>query len=73
MATEIKASASGGIGFTGLLAIVFIILKLTGKIAWSWIWVLAPLWMPPCLVVGVVLIGFIPYAIICTAKRKRGR
>jgi len=34
---------SGGIGFVGLLTIVFIILKLTGIIAWSWFWVLSPL------------------------------
>ena len=34
-----------GIGFTGILAIVFIVLKLLGKISWSWVWVLAPLWI----------------------------
>lgn len=33
------------IGFASLLAIAFIVLKLTGFIAWSWIWVLAPLWI----------------------------
>jgi len=37
---------TGGIGFLGLLAIVFIVLKLTGYIAWSWWWVLAPIWIP---------------------------
>lgn len=37
--------ASGGIGFAGLLTIVFIILKLCGVIAWSWWWVLSPLWI----------------------------
>lgn len=30
----------------GQLAIVFITLKLTGFIDWSWWWVLAPLWGP---------------------------
>lgn len=39
-------TASGGIGFCGLLAIVFITLKLIGVISWSWIWVLAPIWIP---------------------------
>lgn len=29
----------GGIGFCGLLTIVFIILKLVGVIKWSWLWV----------------------------------
>ena len=37
---------SSGIGFTGLLTIVFIVLKLCGVIAWSWWWVLlSPLWI----------------------------
>lgn len=37
--------ASDGIDFTGLLTIVFIVLKLCGIIAWSWWWVLSPLWI----------------------------
>ena len=45
MSSETKVSYSGGIGFTGLLTIVFIILKLLGKIDWSWWWVLSPLWI----------------------------
>ncbi len=38
-----SSSSSGGIGFSGLLTIVFIVLKLVGKIDWSWWWVLAPI------------------------------
>jgi hypothetical protein len=38
-----SSSSSGGIGFLGLLTIVFITLKLTGYIDWSWFWVLSPL------------------------------
>ena len=45
MSNETKISYSGGIGFSGLLTIVFIILKLIGKIDWSWWWVLSPLWI----------------------------
>ena len=45
MSSETKVSYSGGIGFTGLLTIVFIILKLVGTIDWSWWWVLSPLWI----------------------------
>lgn len=37
--------ASDGIGFTDLLTVAFIVLKLCGVIAWSWWWVLAPLWI----------------------------
>ena len=45
MSKEQSVSYSGGIGFTGLLTIVFIILKLVGTINWSWWWVLSPLWI----------------------------
>ena len=38
-----SASASGGIGFFGLLTVAFIVLKLVGIIAWPWFWVLSPL------------------------------
>jgi hypothetical protein len=39
-----SSSSSGGIGFFGLLTIVFITLKLTGYITWSWWLVTLPLW-----------------------------
>ncbi|MDE6957596.1 MAG: hypothetical protein K2O96_05820 [Lachnospiraceae bacterium] len=47
---------SGGIGFCGLLAIVFITLKLLGVITWSWWWVLSPLWLPIAIVLVIALI-----------------
>ncbi len=54
---------SSGIGFFGLLAIVFITLKLTGVIAWSWWWVLSPLWGPVAVVIAIaILIGLIALA-----------
>ena len=45
---------SGGISFLGLLTIVFIAAKLVGAITWSWLWVLAPLWIPYALVILIV-------------------
>jgi hypothetical protein len=48
-----NSSSSSGIGFCGLLTIVFITLKLTGYINWSWWWVISPLWI---LVIIVILI-----------------
>jgi hypothetical protein len=33
------------IGFAGLLTLIFIVLKLTEVVAWSWLWVLSPLWI----------------------------
>lgn len=35
----------GSVGIAGTLTIVFIVLKLCGLIAWSWTWVLSPLWI----------------------------
>lgn len=46
---------SGGIGFVGLLTILFVGLKLTGFIDWSWVWVLSPLWITPVAVIGIYL------------------
>lgn len=54
MSSTTQPAASGGIGFCGLLTIVFITLKLTGFIDWSWLWVLAPIWIPLGLVLGVM-------------------
>lgn len=47
---------SGGIGFAGMLTILFIGLKLTGYIAWSWWWVLSPLWISVIVVLALALI-----------------
>lgn len=53
--------ASGGISFTGLLTIVFIILKLCGIIAWSWWWVLSPLWITAFIDALLVMIALMAY------------
>ena len=58
-----STSSSSGIRFFGLLAIVFIALKLSGSIEWSWLWVLAPIW-GGCLVAVVLLPVFIVIASI---------
>lgn len=52
MATQ-QRSASGGIGLGGAVFLVFLVLKLTGHIDWSWWWVTAPLWGVFALVFGV--------------------
>lgn len=51
--------STGGIGFCGLLTILFIALKLLKIINWSWVWVLAPLWIPTIIVIIILLIIFI--------------
>lgn len=49
-------TSSGGIGFCGLLTIVFITLKLCGVIAWSWWWVLSPLWIGLAAVLAILAV-----------------
>lgn len=49
-------SSSGGIGFTGLLTVLFIGLKLGHVIDWSWWWVLSPLWIPLAILLLVLLV-----------------
>ena len=44
-------TASKGIGFLGLLTIAFVVLRLCKVIAWSWWWVLCPIWAPVVLVI----------------------
>jgi hypothetical protein len=62
MSDNNNSSTSGGIGFLGLLTILFIGLKLGHVINWSWWWVLSPLWMPIgiilfiCMVIGILAV-----------------
>lgn len=66
-AASATATASvGGISFGSLLTIVFIVLKLTGYITWSWVWVLAPLWIP---IVGFIVFAGIAAALIASLSK----
>ena len=49
-----SSSSSSGLGLSGVLFIVFLVLKLTKVIDWSWWWVTAPLW-GGFLLVGIIL------------------
>lgn len=46
-----------GMGFLGGLTLLFIALKLTGVVAWSWMWVLAPLWIPWLVILIILFIA----------------
>ena len=52
-------AASGGIGFTGLLIIAFIVLKLCNVINWSWWWVLSPIWISVSLIVVIFIVAMV--------------
>jgi hypothetical protein len=48
----------GALALLGFLLIAFIVLKLVGVIAWSWWWVLAPVWIPTAILIVVATIFF---------------
>ena len=52
--TTTKATKSACPSFGAILALIFIVLKLTGCITWSWVWVLAPLWID--FIIGVIIL-----------------
>ena len=66
--SDSSSSSSGGIGFTGLLTVLFVGLKLTNVIAWSWVWVLSPLWIPAFFFMIILII-----AAIFTASERSSR
>lgn len=61
-------STNNGITFAGLLTILFIALKLTHVIDWSWWWVLAPVWIGVAIAVLVALVIFVVAVIKATRK-----
>ena len=52
-------NSSSGIGFFGLLTVLFVGLKLTNYVDWSWWWILSPLWIPIILFLLIFIIAFI--------------
>ena len=65
--SDTKSTSSGGIGFVGLLTIVFIVLKIIGQITWSWWWVLSPIWISFSTVIAILIlvgIGFLVYHMV---------
>jgi hypothetical protein len=57
-----SGAATGGIGFFGLLTVLFIGLKLTNYITWSWWLVLLPMYGPLVIFLTLVLVGVLIYA-----------
>ncbi len=51
----VAGSSAGGLGFAGALTLVFIVLRLTGHIDWSWWWILAPAWITGSLVLLLLI------------------
>lgn len=56
-----NTTSSGGVGIFGLLGVMFVGLKLTGYIDWSWWWVTAPFW-------GGFILVFIGFMVLIALK-----
>jgi ABC-type antimicrobial peptide transport system permease subunit len=78
----VTATSSGGSGFCGLLTIALVVLKLTGFINWSWIWVFSPLWIGFALFFAIIALvlaavavgyGIVVYLDHRAAKKHRAR
>ena len=54
-----NSNGNKGVGFTGLLTLVFITLKLLKVIDWSWWWVLSPIWITAILVIVLLILTII--------------
>jgi hypothetical protein len=65
-----SAGAGGGIGLAGVLGVVFIVLKLTGNISWSWWWVLSPWWISLGLAALIVLL-IVAWAVAAAVLEQR--
>ena len=62
-----KTKRNSGLGIVSILTLIFIILKITNKISWSWIWVLSPIWI-------TFIFAIIIFAIILIVGRiKKGK
>lgn len=64
-----SSSSTSGIGFAGLLTVLFIGLKLTHYIDWSWWWVLSPLWISAAIVLGILVIFGIVALTVAIVRR----
>jgi len=62
-------STSGGLGSASVLTIVFVVLKLTHNIDWSWWWVLSPLWISAGFVVAVLVVVLLVSALVGSVRR----
>ena len=62
-----KDRRKGGMGVVSVLTLIFIVMKLSGTIDWSWIWVLCPVW------VSVLFIVIVFAVIMVGGKIKKGK
>lgn len=64
-------NASSGASITTVLFVVFVVLKLTGNVDWSWLWVTSPLWISAGL--ALALLGFLVLIQVRYSRKQRRR
>lgn len=74
MSSKSSGSGSGGgIGLGGAVFIVFLVLKLTGNIDWSWWWVTAPLWIPLSVFLCIALVVGVAFVFLTVLDKLQRR
>jgi len=75
MRQHTASNSGGGIGFVGVLTIVFIVLRLTEVIDWAWWWVLAPIWISAAVALGLIVLvgGILLLVAVISGRRKNQR
>lgn len=58
-AKKASTHAGNGLGFGTVLFLIFLTLKLTDHIDWSWWWVSAPLWGPIAIIAAVFILTLV--------------
>jgi hypothetical protein len=66
--SDTVSSSSGGIGVVGLLGVVFVTLKLTGVINWSWWYVTMPFWGGLAIAAVVGIVALLAWGIVRLIK-----
>ena len=68
-----KTASSGGIGVFGLSGVVFVVLKLLGKITWSWWWVTLPFWGGIALLLAVAALMLLATLVVAWLETRGKR
>lgn len=66
-----KNNTSNSVGLTTIIFLIFLILKLTGNINWSWWWVFSPFWIPLALALGFLIIVLFIYVLYLAFTGKK--
>ena len=70
MTSEVEVKVGPGWnGLVGVLTVLFVALKLTHVINWSWWWVLSPLWISAGLIAAVVIVSAVVMLIVSAFRK----